>query len=836
MTGEFARHRSTRWVKTDMPSYGDEWDDYYDYEEEEMTEHEEEATDSQILRRSLGSLKEDNEAKNEEDVDKEGKENKAASMKSLLLPLVLSVDDPGQRNSNSDLSSLDEITEKQENEREKKDKNLHNTSSDLYFEGKNIYDLHTPHTESGILSSEKFVEKAPSQTSSNQGDERINQSQISELGKLSDSDDKSIREVPSRLSIVRDEITTEVPKGEEDVNKKADENNITERREPDLNSKGTGNSFSSVTSKEKNPYEPLVLSTDRDKDDIHSSSEEWGYNGEDTDSDSIGDIPEKEEDNMTDEQTDEAKNQPTLDGLLYDLKKASLDDKVLGEAADDSKQISEKDRLSDELDFSFTFSQKSDINKEDPKDKTLDVTKGDATKDKGVDHQMGKGEEESYLGEEASDKSSSLDSDIHATKKVARPVPKKNDANDYIPEGGNVDYVGMYSERGEVEKDPLGRTDTVRSLRVERDKQHKDGNFPPNNRQQGVAESPKDVARETNDEDDDFSRRSSYRSVSTFNMGSWKPNTDNYRNQFINDNDNVSTMNMSMYGNESNKIYKKFVNQRSISGASMDAISEQSSVSIPETMDIPLPSISEDAADIEPQGSHEDLVEMQGDDRLPSLLQDHPHKQIFREEKVTPLNSTDTVNVPKSAPKQRYSSLLSTSDDIPRPNAKDAKDSADFKDSRDFKDAKDTRDAEASLQKKGTLRVASSESQLTLNNSPVAPPNLYNWKAIMSTSQPVDRIRLLKEANMKEALYDTGLQEWINAILKLSNEIPNIHIGKLASEAYQNAPHNDITRHLSLRSKVSVVRDKMENSGIQASNLGKRFLNRGKKFMKSGAD
>lgn len=829
MTGEFARHRSTRWVKTDMPSYGDEWDDYYDSEEEGMAENEEEASNSQILQRSMGSLKENFEARNEKYVDQSEKENKAPAMKSLTRHLVLSVDDPGQRNSNSDLSSLDEITEKQEKEKDE-DKSVRNSVSDLHSEEKGSDEIHMPDTETGALSSEKFVEKVPSQTSSTQGDEGIHKSQISESAKLSDSDNESVQREPSELSFVRQEAPTEEPKGELEMNEKPPGNNITKRREAysDIN-KATDNDFSSVTPEEENSYEPLVLSTDRDKDNIHSSSEEWGYNGQDTDSDSIRDIPELKEDRETrDEQTSERKNQPTLDGLLSDLQKASLDNDVLSEAHADTNQISEKDRLNDELDFSFTFSQKSDLNEGNhDTDKAFNTDNGIAITEKGEDFQIDKREEEeNHLGEEESDKSSSLDSDIHATRKNFRLLPKNNGTDDYIPENTNDAYVSMYAEGDEIEKDSLRRTDTVQPLRVEKDKQYKEANLLSNNRQQGVADSPKEAARETNDDDDDddFSRRSSYRSVSTFNMGSWKPNTDNYRNQFINDNDNVSTMNMSMYGNESNKIYKKFVNQRSVSGASMDAISEQSSVSIPETMDIPLPSISEDAADIEPQESQEDLVEVQGDDRLPSLLQEHPHKQIFREEKVTPLNSTDTVDVPRSAPKQRYSSLLSTSDDIVKPNSKDPK------------DAKESKDGEASLQKKANLHVASSEPQLALNSSSVSPPNLYNWKAIMSTSQPVDRIRLLKEANMKEALYDTGLQDWINTILKLSNEIPNIHIGKLACEAYQNAPHNDITRHLSLRSKVSVVRDKMENSGIQASNLGKRFLNRGKKFMKSGAD
>ena len=106
----------------------------------------------------------------------------------------------------------------------------------------------------------------------------------------------------------------------------------------------------------------------------------------------------------------------------------------------------------------------------------------------------------------------------------------------------------------------------------------------------------------------------------------------------------------------------------------------------------------------------------------------------------------------------------------------------------------------------------------------------------MATSQPIDRIRLLRDALEKEADYDTGLLNWLNESLRQSEDASNIHIGKIATQAYQNAAHNDIRRHASIRSKVSIVRDKVETSGLQASSLGKRFFNRGKKLMKSSGN
>lgn len=102
----------------------------------------------------------------------------------------------------------------------------------------------------------------------------------------------------------------------------------------------------------------------------------------------------------------------------------------------------------------------------------------------------------------------------------------------------------------------------------------------------------------------------------------------------------------------------------------------------------------------------------------------------------------------------------------------------------------------------------------------------------MKTSQAIDRIQLLKKAREDEKAYDTGLLTWLNETLHTTDLSSNIQIGLLATQAYKNAPHNDIRRHISLRSKVSMVKDKMDSG----ASFGRRFLSKGKKLMKSGSD
>lgn len=291
----------------------------------------------------------------------------------------------------------------------------------------------------------------------------------------------------------------------------------------------------------------------------------------------------------------------------------------------------------------------------------------------------------------------------------------------------------------------------------------------------------------------DVSRRDSTMSNATFNMGGWKPNTNLYRDQFVGDNDNESQMNFSMVG-RGDSTYNKFTGMRSNYATSL---ANSSCVSVPDTLETDLQQIDEDFTDDDELPEVVSLANSQtqgltnskqqpGSDLLASILEEGSHGPTFKEHGSSPLASGD----------QTTSDKATTAD--------------------------------------------TSDHSIPTEPTP-APTNakypVFNWRKIMGTSQPVDRIRLLKKARDDEALYDTGLAHWLHEALTQTEAPSHMQIGKLATQAYQNAQHSDIRRHTSIRSKVNMVRDKMDGSiGNQASSLKKKFLSRGKKLIKPISD
>lgn len=303
----------------------------------------------------------------------------------------------------------------------------------------------------------------------------------------------------------------------------------------------------------------------------------------------------------------------------------------------------------------------------------------------------------------------------------------------------------------------------------------------------------------------DVGRRDSTISTSTFNLGTWKPNTSIYRDQFVNDNDNESHMNVSLY-NKDESVYKKFTRMGPVSTYA-PSITNSSCVSVPDTVETNLQQINEDRLDEEypdtisvAKSYHPTTPLVSSDHSLgSSVLYDHEYeKPKFHEEPQTPAPSTDDL-----APIHEETEPAATS--------------------------------AGSLGTMKTKSMADSDTSSTLPKKVKYP--VSNWKKIMAISQPVDRIELLKKARIDEMNYDTGLSQWLRESLK-STESPHIQIGKLATQAYKNAQHSDIRRHTSIRSKVSLVRDRIEpgNLGMQASSLGRKFLSRGKKFIKQGTE
>lgn len=327
-----------------------------------------------------------------------------------------------------------------------------------------------------------------------------------------------------------------------------------------------------------------------------------------------------------------------------------------------------------------------------------------------------------------------------------------------------------------------------------------------------------------NESKEEISRRVS--TASTINMGGWKPNTNNFRDQFINDIDNESVVNFNAPGADGYRQFTNLGNNLSDSRFN-DVQSNASSLSIPETIDAALPSIQEDEDhDISVTKSHDETPEdgshFESHSTFDTVFKPHSHVQNFKE-LLTP--TTSSVEVPQ---KQRYSSLLgdSTGDTTPQRASETFDSSLSDTTMRSTSDRK-TADTHDSGVSDTTARSTSASTLATKKTQPV-----YKWNDILSKSQPVDRIRLFKEALRQEFEHESGLTEWLQEALKQTESAPSMHIGKIASQAYQNAPHNELRRHTSLRSKVSSVRDKVETSGLQASTFGKKFLNRGKKLMK----
>ncbi|RCK59529.1 hypothetical protein Cantr_07086 [Candida viswanathii] len=328
------------------------------------------------------------------------------------------------------------------------------------------------------------------------------------------------------------------------------------------------------------------------------------------------------------------------------------------------------------------------------------------------------------------------------------------------------------------------------------------------------------------------SRRISTLSNATFNLGGWTPNTDRFRNQFINDNDSES-----INYNPEKSTYDNFSKVRTTGSSGLaEEISNSSSLSVPETIDAGMPSIQEDpTSDDEHDTSNNDnegsekVEEFHGDSQSinpaytmssfnDSVLADHIYqKPLFREERLTPAASKDDL-LP-----QKYQSLIP-------PDARKASDSSETTE-RNRSTSTSTVKTDATVHV--LPKISSPPATITPGKYPVS-----DWKSIVTISQPCDRITAFKQALLREQEYDSGIKTWLNYALKQEPTM-NSHllIGRVASQAYQNAPHNDLRRHASLRTKVNLVKDKVEGTtgslGKTTGSFGKKLFNRSKKFIKS---
>ncbi|KAI5955142.1 hypothetical protein KGF54_001703 [Candida jiufengensis] len=325
----------------------------------------------------------------------------------------------------------------------------------------------------------------------------------------------------------------------------------------------------------------------------------------------------------------------------------------------------------------------------------------------------------------------------------------------------------------------------------------------------------------------DVDRSSRRISQDTFNMGNWAPNTDSFRNQFINDNDNDSTIN---FDSEVKSKYDKFTKSRNLSGLSEEH-SNASSLSVPDTIDV-MPNIQEDEQDDDHEiHSHADDTASSKLDTIrtqDSILDNKPYlKPVFGEEKMTPAPSKESLP-------QKYNSLIPTQ---PRKASDGSIELSTSKSPSTSLTPNQSKTPPLKLNREtsdSTTLITTPQS--TINFTPDKYP-VSDWKSIVTISQPIDRINAFKKALEKESNYDSGLQNWLHLSLKQSSDFSNqIHIGRIASQAYENAPHNDLRRYGSFRSKVNVMKDKVEGTGSTATSFGKKLFGKSKKFISGGGD
>lgn len=637
--------------------------------------------------------------------------------------------------------------------------------------------------------------------------------------------------------------------------------------------------MSSNESKSTEAPAPLVLSIDKKNydDNDNSSDDDWGYNSQNNSDEETASEDEKHPTEVEkpynedlNEETDSTRKNKSdaLDNLIMDLQNASLVGHKDGQV---SKSTRNEASGQDELFLNMDSLQNISL----PDFENNSFSHYDEENHKGLNIQTilpDEQEEDSQpptpiapltFGDEVKGHEDFVTGLTGHRRSIRKPPPSSTNPTTNRNELVSVDYTNIADAVSGYMNDDgsnknfdlnLGDSGAARLSNVPEtegdDNENKDleaelnptisaassgslstGSFSFDAAQSASQKEEAPKQEDTNKEGDDISRRVSTMSTNTISMGNWKPNTNNYRDQFINDNDNESQINFNPYA-DSNSNYNKFTKMRTVSGASFDSASNTSSVSVPETIDAALPSIDEDPDnhDSTINGSDNSLDLTKTINTTDSVLKEHHyHPQVFKEEKVTPISSKDDLGKTSTQEPQKYSSLLGAStggtgdNDLSR-----TKSSSSF--ASDEEATSNTDKRLGSTSSSGTISLSA-----TRNFTP-QPYNLYNWKSIMATSQPIDRIRLLRDALQKEADYDTGLLNWLNESLRQSEDASNIHIGKIATQAYQNAAHNDIRRHASIRSKVSIVRDKVETSGLQASSLGKRFFNRGKKLMKSSGN
>lgn len=793
MADNFERHRSTRWVKADVPSYGDNWGDDYDnydnYEQQAAEEPEKETTTTPNLVLSIDNAR-------RYDYDDDDSE-KAYSQPPLAIsepkgsPFGRDILD----SSDEDVSYIPESPDRaspelpQELPREKaSEKPGKHRPAALDFESQ---------------AADDFVPPTPTFSHSNFS--RQPETPVSERSFLSDAD--SIQREPESLNVAgrhNDSLNeiSEDPQMEKAAEKplelvlSVDRMNLNDNFSDDSDSDSDSLQFDSARGTEKATTSTLALPVNEEGPE--SPEEEVDSPLHIT----LSGLPSERHHIKTDaldSLIDDLQKMERLSTYKEDPTKKDLPTPPSPQAADDhSEGEANLPSLGSIRDMSLpNFEDHSFSDLSPDTTRVLDELTEELQEEVQKAHEL-------YV--------SSLRVHTRSVKKAPPHSPNieaMTKEPEEAPEAPSTPKQQAQSELAEDydPRNPL-RIGTIPALSPESiSTKHLSADFSnmPLNPPQPIRGPPTDVLR-----------RDSTMTTSTFNMGNWKPNTSMYRDQFVNDNDNESQMNVSVYNGKEN--HDRFLGNHSSSLGYAESFTNSSTLSVPET--VALPSIHEDTSDAEVMRDDDDTSDDQsfshlntsksdGDLSLPGKEHRSSQGSIFKEEKLTLPGSQEQLSreVDNS---EKYRSMSST-------------------------ESKSDNDAVGTPQSTSSKRMASSSS-FGVSKPPMQKYPVSKWKDLTSLSQPVDRIEAFKNAKQREFEYDSGLQYWLQETLTSTEVSSNMHIGKLAEQAYQNATHTDIRRHTSMalnatnfRNKVSLVKDKMDTT----AGFGRRFLNKGKKLMKS---
>ncbi|ODV77766.1 uncharacterized protein CANTADRAFT_31082, partial [Suhomyces tanzawaensis NRRL Y-17324] len=889
MADNFGRHLSTRWVKASVPSYGDEWGDEYDYnynseETSSVTEAKKEVTperfelhdNHQTPDHSFSSRSQDEAISGESISMGQDLSHKTGVPSGAQNPsnLVLSID----RFKNRSDSDSDETSDEEPEEQPKAVRKNTIRKPPLELDSSLI----ESHLADVSKSFDEFVPPTPTYTTkfSNPGTPQSDRSY--------QSDADSIQNEPANLNVVDSnrfassdqEHNYEGKTILEDIQPKnlSTIDEFHSGKETDNDNEAIHFSKPEASPPQSpNVASPLVLSIDK-KDFNYSSDDDedeiaFEHNDDihEEEHDNDNDIPRNHETNTIQSDNESTTRRPietaALDSLIHDLENASL--------GPDSSPERPKEQPEGENDYTLQLDS-FDVSMPDFEDSELvNTSLAQAYEEEGDPNSPTTPIAPLSLTEEKEGHRNYLRESGHRRSiRKPPPEPRKNlvsvdysniaDAvsgymndNESLGANKNLDIIGEdnqsvssetksqstgenkerisepqmqeeeffstedFKKPGVNELHPVVSLDSLStgkfSFETHSTSQRGDNHSLRDGQSLRDNHSIRENYNSNEGVENDKSRRVSTMSMATVNMGGWNPNTNNYRDQFINDNDNESQINFNPHAEEPSN-YNKFTKLRGSSGLS-EVVSNSSSISVPDTIDAALPQIAED-----PDDNEDNQLQPKTSIAADSILQEHSYPlPVFKEERLTPAGSSEML--PKSS-NQRYSSLFLSNDLESQETKRIASDSTMGALEKEMNKA-------ANPLRVTGASTAVTESGLT-STKPFSAQSypVFDWKTIMSASQPIDRIRLLKEALKKESEHDTGLQNWLHETLKSSQNPTNMHIGKIASEAYSNATHNDIRRHASLRSKVSIVKDKVETSGLHATSFGKRFLSRGKKFMK----